>query len=110
MPRLLGENVLPESVMNQRRRLRERVNDLREPIRSRRVEYIPGPDLIGEVEGFLTSARNRVLRREGFGMDMMNIRERLNGEDEENGNGEEEVEENSNTDDRGMNTDNRITV
>lgn len=61
MPQMLGEKVLPESVQQRRRKLRTRVMDLREPVRSRREDLIPGPDLIGKTENQARSIRSRIV-------------------------------------------------
>lgn len=63
MPRMLGERVLPESVQARRRQIRNRVTDLRQPIRNRRQNLVPGPDLIGEAETRFMNLRDRVVDR-----------------------------------------------
>lgn len=63
--RMFGENLLPESVNERRRNLRSRVQGLREPIRSRRENLVPGPDVIGRAESRVADLRDRVLEREG---------------------------------------------
>ena len=63
--RMLGENILPESVNERRRNLRSRVQSLREPIRNRRESLVPGPDVIGRAESRAMDLRDRVLSREG---------------------------------------------
>lgn len=66
MAELLGDRVLPESVVSARRRMRARFSDLREPLRSRRSELVPGPDIIGRLEDNVTELRTRVVRRDGL--------------------------------------------
>lgn len=66
MAQLLGDRFLPESVTSARQRLRSRVADLREPIRSRRVELMPGPDLVGRAEDQVMNLRTRFVRRESL--------------------------------------------
>lgn len=64
MAELLGERALPDSVQNRRERLRSQLEDLRDPIRSRRESTVPGPDLIGQGEDAIASARRRVVSRD----------------------------------------------
>lgn len=66
MAQLLGDRVLPESVVSARRRMRARFSDLREPLRSRREELVPGPDVIGRLEGSVSDLRTRFVRRDGL--------------------------------------------
>lgn len=66
MARMLGERVLPEQVNNARRRVRARVSDIREPIRQRRQQLVPGPDLIGRTESMFRDLRDRFVSREGL--------------------------------------------
>ena len=83
MPRMIGEGFLPESIQSQRNRLRNRLNDLREPIRSRREQLVPGPDLVGRAESTFRNLRDRVVSRTTI---MQRIRERrANGEEQEEG-------------------------
>lgn len=64
MARMLGERVLPETVQSRRRQLRNRVTDLREPIRNRREDLVPGPDLVSKMESQLTDFRNSFVDRD----------------------------------------------
>lgn len=64
MVRMLGDRVLPESVQARRRQVRQRVNSLREPVRSFREEKIPGPDVVGKTERQLSSLRDRFVSRD----------------------------------------------
>lgn len=73
---MLGENLLPESVNRRRRQVRARVRDLRDPIRERRADLVPGPDVIGRAEESVLSLRDRVVNRDGL---IERIRERRNG-------------------------------
>ena len=82
MAELLGERALPDSVQNQRERLRSQLEDLRDPIRSRRVSTVPGPDLIGRGEEAITDARRRVITRDS---PIGGILSRITGDDSEDG-------------------------
>lgn len=64
MARLLGDNLLPDSVVSRRRQFRERVSDLRQPVRQFRERNVPGPDLVGTAEEQLTSLRNSIISRD----------------------------------------------
>lgn len=64
MARLLGDKVLPEAVQSRRRSVRMKVEDLREPVRQRRERYVPGPDLIGNLESSFFSARRSFVTRD----------------------------------------------
>lgn len=46
--------------------LRERLMDVRDPIRRRRRNMVPGPDIIGTAERNLTQMRNKVVNRQGL--------------------------------------------
>lgn len=59
MVTMLGDRVLPSSVQRRRQNLRSRVLNVREPIRQLRKETVPGPDVIGTVEGSATDLRDR---------------------------------------------------
>lgn len=65
MARMLGEKLLPEAVQSRRRMLRERLMDVRDPVRRRRQEMVPGPDIIGTAERNLAQMRNKVVNRDG---------------------------------------------
>lgn len=64
MAQLLGDRFLPESVSSTRQRVRSRLSDLREPIRSRRESLVPGPDIVGMAENQFSSLRRRFVTRE----------------------------------------------
>lgn len=64
MAPMLGERVLPDSVNSTRRRVRSRVRDLRQPIRSRRQNLVPGPDIIGRAENTVMDLRDRFISRD----------------------------------------------
>lgn len=64
--RLIGDRVLPEGIASRRRQLRGRLQELREPIRSRRQELVPGPDVIGRVESTVVDLRDRFTARDGL--------------------------------------------
>lgn len=80
MAQLLGDRFLPESVVSMRRRVRSRVSDLREPLRSRREDLVPGPDIIGMVEENVSQARSRFVSRASL---LERVRDRQSGEDQE---------------------------
>jgi len=62
---MLGDSLLPDSVQNLRRSLRSQVSSIREPIRRRREDLVPGPDIIGSVENSVMSLRDRFVTRDG---------------------------------------------
>lgn len=64
MARMLGDRVLPEAVQSQRRKLRSRLQSVREPVRSFREQNIPGPDVVGTVENQVTDLRSKVVSRD----------------------------------------------
>lgn len=82
MPRMLGEGFLPESVQAQRNKLRNRLQDLREPIRSRRESLVPGPNAIGKVESTFMDLRDRVVSRTTV-LERIRARRASEGEEEE---------------------------
>lgn len=84
MARMLGERLLPESVNSRRRQLRERVRDVREPVRSKRMDLVPGPNLLGKAETTLSDLRDSVVERESI---LSKIKARRS-----DGNGESEAE------------------
>lgn len=63
MAEMLGNNVLPESVVSARRRFRRKLADVREPVRNFRENTVPGPDIVGNVEDQVTSLRDQFVRR-----------------------------------------------
>lgn len=65
MATMIGERVLPDSVNSARRRVRNRVMELRQPIRTTREDLIPGPDLIGRAESQVMNLRDRFMTRDG---------------------------------------------
>lgn len=99
MARLIGDNRLPSSVQRKRRRMREKVNDLREPIREKRESYVPGPDVIGSVESRASSLRDKFVTSDSL---VSRIRDRSpiggdgdSGDDGDNGSEEESQESSS---------------
>jgi hypothetical protein len=70
---MLLQDVLPDAVSERRRELRQRLQSLREPIRSRREQFVPGPDVVGSVEERLMDLRSQVTQRENI---LERIRER----------------------------------
>lgn len=63
MARLLGDAVLPEQVQSRRRSLRNRLTELRQPVRRFREQNIPGPNVVGMVGNNLTDLRDRFVSR-----------------------------------------------
>ena len=76
--------VLPDGVNQRRQQLRSRVQSLREPIRSRRERFVPGPDVVGSVEERLKQTRSQLMSRDNI---LSRIRERRNGGNGDGGNG-----------------------
>jgi len=65
MPHMLGENFLPESVQSRRRQFREKVNNLRQPLKDFRQSNVPGPNLVGKAETQFQSVKDKFFSREG---------------------------------------------
>lgn len=82
MARMLGDRLLPESVQSARRRARNRVQDVREPIRQRREQLVPGPDIIGMTESRVSDLRDRFVNRTTV---LERIRARREGEGQQQG-------------------------
>lgn len=61
---LLGDNLLPEAVMSQRRSMRTRLRNLRDPVRQFRENTIPGPNVLGQLEDRVIQMRDRFVTRE----------------------------------------------
>jgi len=57
---MLGNRLLPETVNEQRRKVRSRLRSLRRPIQERREQAVPGPDVIGGTEERLNSIKQRL--------------------------------------------------
>lgn len=76
MPEMLGNNFLPSSITSARRRFREKVTELREPVKRFREQNIPGPDVIGKTEEQMTSLRDDFVRRESV---LSSIKDRASG-------------------------------
>lgn len=76
MAEMLGNRVLPESVVTRRRRVRERINNLRRPVKEFRQENVPGPDVIGKVESTTLDVRDKFVTRDSV---LQMIRDRRNG-------------------------------
>lgn len=70
---MLGDNLLPDAVQSRRRQLRSRVEGLRQPIRQRRQNIVPGPDVVGRLEDTVTGLRNKAVDRDAV---LARIRER----------------------------------
>ena len=66
MSPMLGESILPETVNDARRRVRNRVSSVRQPLRRSRQDLVPGPDIIGRAESNFNDLRNRVVNRDGL--------------------------------------------
>lgn len=97
MARMLGDRLLPESVQSRRRQLRQRAQNLRDPIRNRRENLVPGPDVFGRAESTASDLRDRFVQRDGV---VSRIRARRNGNDNSgngnsngNGSGDEDPRE-----------------
>lgn len=75
---------MPSSVQRQRRRIREKVVDLREPIRQRRENLVPGPNIIGTVEDKLTDVRDSFVTRDSV---VSRIKDRMGDEETSGDNG-----------------------
>lgn len=88
MSTLLGDRFVPESLQSRRRSVRRRLRDIREPVRSRREDMVPGPDLIGTAERQVSDLRNSFVNRDSV---IVSLRGMMNGI---NGDGEEQEEEN----------------
>jgi len=91
MSPMLGENILPESVNDARRRARSQVRSLRQPIRQRRENLVPGPDLVGQTESTLMDLRDRITTREGILSRIRNQQNVMNSEsnDSDSGSGDD---------------------
>lgn len=63
MARLLGDSVLPERVQSRRRSLRNRLTELRDPVRRFREQNVPGPDVVGRLESNVSDLRDRFVSR-----------------------------------------------
>lgn len=63
MARMLGDAVLPEQIQSSRRRLRNRLSDLRQPVRQFREENVPGPNVVGNLESRFSDLRDRFVSR-----------------------------------------------
>jgi len=64
MPSMLGDRLLPQSVQTRRRQVRSKLQDLRQPVKSRRESIVPGPNLVGKAENRFSSAKDRFLQRQ----------------------------------------------
>lgn len=87
MPQLLGDRLLPDTVVERRNQFRERVMELRRPIRDARERMLPGPDLVGNAEDRLTDLRNRVVSRQSVVGRIRQRRSDSGGNSSSNGNG-----------------------
>lgn len=86
------QSVLPDSVNQRRRQVRQRLQGLREPIRSRREQLVPGPDVVGAAEERFANLRSQVTRRDSI---LQRIRQRREGEASGAPEGEGTAEQNS---------------
>lgn len=75
--------------------------DMREPVRQRRVDLVPGPDLLGQAERKLRNTRDKFVSRDSV---ISRIKEMRS---EDSGNGEEQTEEDSQS--RGRTTSTSFT-
>lgn len=94
MAQMLGDRLLPEAVQVQRRKVRNKITDLREPIRERRQDLVPGPDVIGSIEENVSDLRSRFVSRDTL---LKRVKDMSPVEDSDNG----EKEEKSNSNDNG---------
>lgn len=95
MARMLGDNVLPESLQSRRRSIRNRLKNLREPIRRRRSEAVPGPDVIGSLESRVSGLRDKVVDRDSA---LENIRSQVGGDNGAVSSGPSNTDESGGTD------------
>lgn len=56
--------MLPDSVVSRRSQFRERLMELRQPVRQFRERNVPGPDIVGSAEDRITDLRNRIMSRD----------------------------------------------
>lgn len=80
--------------------MRTKLQDLREPVRQKREDLVPGPDLVGRVEGTLTQTRSRFVSRDAVLDRLAGV---LPGEGDSNNGGEQDDNQNKdeeNGDDR----------
>ena len=96
MAKMLGDNVLPDSVVSRRRQVRERVRDLRRPLRRFRESNVPGPDVVGSAEDKFTDLRNQVVSRDSVVERIRARRSSSSGNDSDSGGSD--VEEQANSD------------
>lgn len=61
---LLGDKILPDVIQERRESLRMRLQELRSPIREKRQQVVPGPDVIGEVEMKAIRSRDKLVNRD----------------------------------------------
>lgn len=101
MSTLLGDRFVPESLQSRRRSMRRRLRDVREPVRSRREDMVPGPDLIGTAERQVSDLRNSFVNRGSVVGSLREMMDGVNGneEEQEEENGEEQNGENNMTSD-----------
>lgn len=106
MARLLGDRFLPDVVTQKREQLRERLLDIRDPIRRMRARTVPGPNLIGEVEGTVTDYRDRFVTRDSV-LEMIRTRREDGSNDSKE---EEESDDEGNGQGRGRTSDRNALV
>lgn len=86
MARLLGDNLLPDSVVSRRRQVRQKISDLRQPIRQFRERNVPGPDLVGSAEEQFMNLRNKLVSRDSV-MSRIRSRNGTNNSEDASGSG-----------------------
>jgi len=95
MARLIGDRFVPESVQSRRRSVRSRLNEIREPIRSRREDLVPGPDLVGTAERQVSDLRDSFVSRDSIVASLREMVDGGDGDGEGSGNGNGESSSNS---------------
>lgn len=71
---LLGENILPEVVNSQRRSMRDRLRNLRDPVQSFRINSVPGPNIVGDLEDRFVEARDSFVTQDNILSRLQDIR------------------------------------
>lgn len=105
MARLVGDRYLPESFVSRRRSMRQKIRELRNPVRSFRESNVPGPDVVGKVEDTLMGARDSFVRRDALVSRLRDMASSNDASDEEDEEDEEDKESN-----RGRESDNTLNV
>lgn len=101
MADLLGNRLLPESLASKRRDLRNRLNEIRQPLRDFRTNMVPGPNVVEMTESQFMGLRNKVTERDSA---MNTIARRRSGN-----NSERKTQEPNNTGNTMMNSPSSTT-